>query len=54
MKVAEDLLKITSQLESDGVDTTAIKDNIESATRKISKKLDELLGDQPIVVMWLY
>lgn len=49
VKVAEDLLRISSQLEKDGVDTTDIKQNIESATRKISKKLDVLLGDQPVV-----
>jgi hypothetical protein len=49
VKVAEDLLRITVQLEKDGVDTTEIKENIESATRKISRKLDTLLGDQPVV-----
>lgn len=49
VKVAEDLLKITDQLEKGGVDTSMMKDNIASATRKISKKLDMLLGDQPSV-----
>ncbi len=49
VKIAADLLKISSQLESQGIDTTTIKDNIESATRKISKKLDILLSDQPVV-----
>ncbi|MGH1460756.1 MAG: hypothetical protein ACRBB6_01850 [Neptuniibacter sp.] len=49
VKVADDLLKLSQQLEKDGIDTTEIKENIESATRKISKKLDVLLGDQPIV-----
>jgi len=49
VKVADDLLKLSAQLKKDGVDTTAINENIESATRKISKKLDVLLGDQPVV-----
>ena len=49
VKVAEDLLRIAAQLENNGVDTTDIKENIESATRKISRKLDILLGDQPVV-----
>jgi hypothetical protein len=49
VRVAEDLLRISSQLEQEGIDTTEIKENIESATRKISKKLDILLGDQPVV-----
>jgi hypothetical protein len=48
-QVANDLLKITEKLEKDGIDTEEIKDNIESATRRISKKLDVLLSDQPTV-----
>jgi hypothetical protein len=47
--IANNLLKITEKLEKDGIDTSNIKTNIESATRKISKKLDILLSDQPIV-----
>jgi hypothetical protein len=43
------LLRISESLEKDGVDTAKIKENIESATRKISKKLDVLLSDQPSV-----
>lgn len=49
VKVADDLLRISESLEKDGVDTAKIKENIESATRKISKKLDVLLSDQPSV-----
>lgn len=49
IKAADELLKLSQALEKDGVDTTKIKSNIESATRKISKKLDILLGDQPAV-----
>lgn len=49
VQVANDLLKITDKLEKDGIDTKEIKMNIESATRKISKKLDILLSDQPMV-----
>lgn len=49
VKVADDLLRISDQLEKDGIDTSEIKDNIASATRKISKNLDLLLGDQPTV-----
>jgi len=49
VKVADNLLKISESLEKDGVDTSEIKENVESATRKISKKLDILLGDQPSV-----
>lgn len=49
VSVTNNLLKITEQLEKDGVDVTEIKDNIELSTRKIAKKLDALLGDQPVV-----
>lgn len=49
VQAANDLLKISSVLEKDGIDTTEIKDNIASATRKMSRQLDELLGDQPTV-----
>jgi hypothetical protein len=49
IKVVSELLQITEKLEKDGVDTKEIKDNIESATKKISKKLDILLSDQPKV-----
>lgn len=49
VEVANNLLKITEKLEKDGVNTSSIRTNIESATRKISKKLDILLGDQPLV-----
>lgn len=49
VKTVDDLLMISKKLEADGVDTAEIKDNIESATRKISKKLDVLLGDQPVI-----
>lgn len=47
--VANKLLRITEKLEEDGIDTSKIKENIESATRKISKELDTLLADQPFV-----
>jgi hypothetical protein len=49
VKVADDLLKLSKSLEESGIDTSEIKENVESATRKISKKLDILLGDQPSV-----
>ena len=49
VQVANDLLKIADKLEADGIDTKDIKENIESATRRISKQLDILLSDQPIV-----
>ena len=49
VQAANELLKISSVLEKDGVDTTEINDNIASATRKMSRQLDELLGDQPTV-----
>jgi hypothetical protein len=49
VQTANELLKISALLEKDGVDTSDIKDNIASATRKMSHQLDELLGDQPVV-----
>jgi hypothetical protein len=49
VKVVDKLLDITNKLEKDGIDTSKIKENIESSTKKISKKLDILLGDQPFV-----
>lgn len=49
VQAANELLKISALLEKDGVDTSEIKDNIASATRKMSHQLDELLGDQPVV-----
>lgn len=49
VSVADELLTISKMLEEDGVDTSEIKENIGSATRKISKKLDLLLGDQPTI-----
>jgi hypothetical protein len=49
VKVIEDLLKLSALLEKEGIDTSEIKENIESSTKKISKKLDILLGDQPMV-----
>ncbi|MUL17330.1 hypothetical protein [Aliivibrio fischeri] len=49
VKVVNELLKITEQLNEQGVDTTEITDNLNSATKKIANKLDVLLGDQPII-----
>ncbi|WP_417553164.1 hypothetical protein [Marinomonas fungiae] len=49
MKVAEELLNLSKQLRENGIDTTEIDQNIESSTRKISRKLDVLLSDQPTV-----
>ncbi|SBT18843.1 hypothetical protein MGA5115_03004 [Marinomonas gallaica] len=49
VKVAEGLLNLSEQLKENGIDTTEIDQNIESSTRKISRKLDELLSDQPTV-----
>ncbi|WP_102341173.1 hypothetical protein [Vibrio cyclitrophicus] len=49
VQAANELLKISAVLEKDGIDTTQIKDNIASATRKMSRQLDNLLGDQPAV-----
>ncbi|QTL37709.1 hypothetical protein [Pseudoalteromonas viridis] len=49
VQTVNELLKISALLEKDGVDTSDIKENIASATRKMSHQLDELLGDQPVV-----
>ena len=49
VQTLNELLKISETLEKDGIDTNEIKDHLVSATKKISHRLDDLLGDQPSV-----
>ncbi|WP_300178681.1 hypothetical protein [uncultured Aliivibrio sp.] len=47
--MVNELLKISEQLNEQGIDTSEITDNLNSATKKIANKLDILLGDQPVI-----
>lgn len=49
VNVVNDLLKISEQLKKNGYNTDEINDEINSATKKIARKLDLLLGDQPTI-----
>lgn len=49
VQTLNELLKISETLEKDGIDTNDIKEHLVSATKKISHRLDDLLGDQPSV-----
>ncbi|WP_316674865.1 hypothetical protein [uncultured Tolumonas sp.] len=44
-----ELLKISDELNKQGIDTKEINDHLNSATKKIAKKLDILLSDQPTI-----
>lgn len=47
VQAANELLQLSDQLKARGLDTDELDSRLESITRKISRNLDELLGDQP-------